>query len=236
MKKILIAGLSLLILSACNPKEKAGNLQITGNIKGLKKGLLLIQSYTDSATVTLDSIKIDGKSDFETAINITSPQMLYLNLDRGVTQSKDNSIPFFAEPGKITIQTDLDNFLNSAKISGSKNHETYEAYKKIASKFNDENLELIKEKFYATKYLNPKKLDSINQKSDNNLKRKYLYTANFAINHKDFEASPYIVLTEIKDINIQFLDTIQKSMSPKVAQSLYGKKLTEYVNLIKKNN
>jgi len=30
------------------------------------------------------------------------------------------------------------------------------------------------------------------------------------------------------------LDTIQKSMSPKVAQSLYGKKLTEYVVKIKK--
>jgi hypothetical protein len=33
--------------------------------------------------------------------------------------------------------------------------------------------------------------------------------------------------------NIKYLDTIQKSMSPKVAQSLYGKKLTKYVAEIK---
>ena len=47
--------------------------------------------------------------------------------------------------------------------------------------------------------------------------------------------SPYIALAEIYDINIKYLDTIQKSMTPKVANSLYGKKLTKYVNDIKKS-
>lgn len=236
MKKIAIAFLTVLIFNACNKTEKTGNLKITGNIIGLKKGTLLIKRLTDSAIVVIDSIEIDGNSNFETALDLKSPEMLYLVVDRGVTQSRDNNIPFFAEPGTINIQTNLDNFLVSAKITGSKNQEAYEEYQKLATKFKDENLDLIEAKFYATKYLDTKKLDSINKKNDQNLKRKYLYTANFALNHNDVEASPYIVLTEIKDINLTFLDTIQKSMTPKVAQSLYGKKLTNYVNQIRKTN
>ena len=60
-------------------------------------------------------------------------------------------------------------------------------------------------------------------------KRKYLYTTNFAVNHGDYEVAPYVTLAEIYDINLKYLDTIQKSMTPKVAKSMYGKKLNAYV-------
>ena len=60
-----------------------------------------------------------------------------------------------------------------------------------------------------------------------------MFATNFALNNRDFEVAPYIALSEIYDINVKYLDTIQKSMSPKVAKSLYGKKLTEYVTSIK---
>ena len=73
-------------------------------------------------------------------------------------------------------------------------------------------------------------MDSIEQASSNNQKRKYLFTANFALNHKDFEIAPYLALSEIKDINLKYLDTIQKSMSPKVSKSLYGKQLIMLYN------
>jgi hypothetical protein len=41
--------------------------------------------------------------------------------------------------------------------------------------------------------------------------------------------SPYIALSEINDATIKYLDTIQKAMVPKVAQSKYGVMLTKYV-------
>ena len=160
--------------------------------------------------------------------------MLYLFLDRGVTNSMDNNILFFAEPGNINIETNLDSYISSAKITGSKNHEKYEEYQKINSRFKDENLDMIEQRFNALKKGDVKKIDSLNAKQENNIKRKYLFATNFAINNKDFEVSPYIALAEIYDINIKYLDTIQKSMSPKVAKSLYGVKLTEYVAKIKK--
>ena len=234
MKKTIIAFVTLVLLASCSKNESKTNLHITGNIKGLKNGTLYIQRVVDTSLVAIDSIKIDGNSAFETNIELESPEMLYLFLDRGVTNSLDNNILFFAEPGNINIDTNLDTYISSAKITGSKNQELYEAYRKISSRFNDSNLDLVALRFNAMKNNNQKALDSINEKQESNIKRKYLYATNFAINNKDHEIAPYIALSDIYDINIKFLDTIQKSMSPKVAQSLYGKKLTEYIAKIKK--
>ena len=235
MKKSIIAFAVLALLASCGKKESAAdNLHLTGNIKGLKTGTLYIQRIVDTSLVAIDSVKIDGNASFERDIKLESPEMLYLFLDRGVTNSLDNNILFFAEPGNINIDTNLDSFIGSAKITGSKNQELFEEYKKINSRFIDENLSMVEARFKAIKRQDQKAIDSIDAKQQSNIKRKYLYATNFAINNKDHEVSPYIALAEIYDINIKFLDTIQKSMTPKVAQSLYGKKLTKYVADIKK--
>ena len=124
--------------------------------------------------------------------------------------------------------------MSDAKITGSKNQEIFEEYKKINTRFTDENLSLIEKKFNAIKNQNTKAIDSLAAKQDSNIKRKYLFATNFALNNRDYEVSPFIALSEIYDINVKYLDTIQKSMSPKVAKSLYGKKLTAYIATIKK--
>lgn len=233
MKKSIIAFATLLLITSCSEKESKTNLHITGNIKGLKKGTLYIQRVVDTALVAIDTINIDGSAAFESDLDLKSPEMLYLFLDRGVTNSLDNNILFFAEPGKINIETSLDSYLSSAKITGSKNNDLFEEYKKINSRFTDENLTLIEKKFNAIKNNNTKAIDSLNAKQDANTKRKYLFATNFAINNRNYDVAPYIALSDIYDINIKYLDTIQKSMSPKVAQSLYGKKLSKYVADIK---
>lgn len=234
MKNTIIAIVTLLILASCNKKESNTNLHLTGSIKGLKKGTLYIQRVKDTNLVAIDTIIIDGDSKFESNLNIDSPEMLYLFLDRGVTNSLDNNISFFAEPGNINIDTNLDSYIASAKITGSKNHDKYEEYIKMNTRFRDANLDLIKSKFDAGKSKNQKALDSLNKMQEKNTKRKYLFATNFVINNKDYEVSPYIVLSDIYDINFKYLDTMQKSMSPKVAQSLYGKQLTKYAAEIKK--
>ena len=233
MKKSIIVFVALLLLSACNQNETKGNLHITGNIKGLKKGTLYIQRVVDTTLVAIDTIHIDGSSTFESNLDLKSPEMLYLFLDRGVSNSLDNNLSFFAEPGTITIETSLDRYLSDAKITGSKNQEIFEEYKKINTRFTDENLTLIEKRFNAIKNKDTKAADSLSAKQDSNTKRKYLFATNFALNNRDFEVAPYIALSEIYDINVKYLDTIQKLMSPKVAKSLYGKKLTEYVTSIK---
>jgi hypothetical protein len=234
MKKISIAFVAITLLFACSEKKSENNMHLTGNIKGLKKGTLYVQRITNNKLVAIDTISIDGSAQFETDIELQSPEMLYLFLDRGVSNSLDNNLLFFAEPGNISIETNLENYIADAKVTGSKNQDLYYEYKKVDRRFQDESLTLIEKKFKALKNNNASELSSIIAKQESNIKRKYLFATNFAINNKDFEVAPYIALSEIYDINIKFLDTIQKSMSPKVAKSLYGKKLNEYVATVKK--
>ena len=233
MKKLLLAILSLFILASCENKPET-NLQITGIVKGLQKGTLYLKKMSDSTYTTLDSIKIDGKSEFESNIDLKSPEMLYLFLDRGETKSGDNNLMFFGEPGKINIATDLEYFYSKAVITGSKNNELFENYKKITSKYNEQQLELTVAKINALKNKQMDLIASIEEKSSVITKRKYLYAINFAVTNKDYEVAPYIALSEINDATVKYLDTIQKSMSPKVAKSRYGVMLTKYVGEIKK--
>jgi len=234
MKKFSIAFIAITLLFACSEKKSENNLHLTGNIKGLKKGTLYVQRVDNNKLVAIDTISIDGNSNFETNIELKSPEMMYLFLDRGVSNSLDNNLLFFAEPGDISIETNLENYIADAKVTGSKNQDLYYEYKKVDKRFQDESLTLIEKKFKAMKNKNESELTSIVAKQETNIKRKYLYATNFAINNKDYEVAPYIALSEIYDINLKYLDTIHKSMSPKVAQSLYGKKLTEYIASIKK--
>lgn len=234
MKKSIVLFFTLSLLASCSKEASKTNLHLTGNIKGLKNGTLYIQRVVDTNLVALDTIAIDGDSKFETDIDLKSAEMLYLFLDRGVTNSMDNNILFFAEPGTMNIETNLDSYISSVKITGSKNQEKYEEYLKTNSRFRDVNLDMIQQKFLAMKKGNTKAIDSLNAIQEGNTKRKYLFATNFAINNGDYEVAPYIALSDIYDINIKYLDTIQKSMTPKVAQSLYGKKLTDYVAKIKK--
>jgi hypothetical protein len=222
--------MALVLLVSCKKEDHGdANLHITGNIKGLKKGTLYIQKVVDTSLVAIDTIVFNGKSTFDTYIKIDSPEMLYLFLDRGQTNSVDNNLPFFAEPGNMKIDSNNEEFFSRAKITGSKNQKLYEDFLKIKSKFTNSNLDLVAKNLEALKNSNVKQLDSVSLQSDLLLKRRYLYTANFALNHAKNEVGPYIALSEIADINIKYLDTIQKSMSPKIAKSLYGKMLTKYV-------
>ena len=236
MKKIFII-LLVTILVACNKTEsnKTGNLEISGSVEGLKQGKLYIHKLNDTNLVLLDSIIISGKSNFETKFQLDEPQMLYLSLDRGTTESIDNSIQFFAEPGKMKIETSLQGFYVNAKISGSENQKIYEKYLKIKSNLNNEKLDLLEQELKNKKANNVATIEEIQNKRDKLTIRKYLYTANFALINPKYEVSPYLALSEIPDANIKLLDTINKMLVPKVAKSKYGKRLNDLITERKKS-
>nr|WP_294773642.1 DUF4369 domain-containing protein [uncultured Flavobacterium sp.] len=234
MQKSIAVLLSLFVLVACTEQKSTKNFVLNGNIKGLKKGTLYLQRIKDTLLVPIDTIKIDGDSHFVSEFDLESPEMLYLFLDRGVTNSIDNNISFFAEKGTVNLETSLDFFAADAKITGSKNHELFEDYKKVISKYNNQDLDLIEKKFAAYKAGNSEEVKKIEEEQKSILKRKYLYTTNFAVNNAKYEVSPYVALADIYDINLKYLDTIQKSLSPQVAKSLYGKKLNQYISERKK--
>lgn len=235
MRKLILSLVIVISLVSCKKEEPSTkNFVITGNIKGLKEGKLYIQRIVDTVLVPIDSITISGNSNFKSEFDLDSPEMLYLFLDRGVSNSLDNNIPFFAEKGKMNIDTSLDFFTADAKITGSKNQELYDEYKKVMARYVDQDLDLIADKYEAIKKNDDNEIAKIQQRQDEIKKRKYLYTTNFAVNHPDAEVAPYVTLAEIYDINFKYLDTIKKTMSSRVSKSLYGKKFVEYYKERKK--
>ncbi|MFD1095304.1 DUF4369 domain-containing protein [Salegentibacter chungangensis] len=227
MKKISLLLLVIISLAACSEKES--NLTVNGNIKGLKKGTVYLQKIEDTLVVNVDSVKVDGNSQFTMQAYIESPQIMYLYLQKVDNSEYDDRLNFFAEKGEVNITTNLKNFESEAKITAAKNQERLEEYRKMMDRFNDSNLELIKENFKAQKAEDEDKLMEINKRYDNLLKRKYLYTVNFAINNKDLEIAPYLALSEIFDANIKYLDTIYTSLDKGVKKSKYGKQLKDFL-------
>ena len=231
MKKISLLILTLLLIIACGKKEK--DLIVKGNIKGLKKGTVYLKKVKDTVLVTVDSLIINGNSNFELQSDLDSPEIFFLYLDKKSTEK--NRIKFFADKGITEINTTLKNFNFDAQIKGSKQQKALEDYQLMISKINNQNLDLIKEQFEAQKTGDTAKLDSIKKASDNFLKRKYLYTVNFALNNKNNEIAPYLALSEIYNAQVKFLDTINNSLTPEVKASKYGKELESFIKEIKEN-
>ena len=228
MRKIAFLFLSFFIIACSNNQD---NLIVKVNIKDLKKGTVYLKKVKDTSLVTVDSIIINGNPKFELQCSIDTPEVYYLYLDKN--SAIRDRITFFADKGVTEINTTLKNFAYDAQIKGSEQQKTLEEYKSIISKINDRKLDLIKETFEAKKAGDLDQIGSLEKEANNIMKRRYLYTVNFAINHGDSEVAPYLALSEIYNAKFSLLDTINKSLTPKVKSSKYGKELNEFIEKIK---
>lgn len=227
MKKFGLFTLVLLFLAACSTEET--NLEIQGKVQGLKKGTIYLQKIEDTTLVTIDSVSLNGSDNFIFNTFIESPQVMYLHLNKKDKNNYNDRILFFAEPGKMTINTTLKNFEGDVIVEGSENQKKLMEYRAMMQRFNSRNLELIKENIEAQQARNNEAMDSTNKEYEGLIKRRYLYTVNFALNNKDREIAPYLAISEIYDANLKYLDTIYSSLTPQVKESLYGKSLEEFL-------
>ena len=202
---------------------------VSGNIDGLKKGTIYLQKQQDSIIVSIDSILLEGNSNFKLETEINEPDIYYLYLDKNDGDSLNDIITFFGNNGEINIQTSLKNFDSSYEISGSKNTELLQEYFSIIRKFNLQNLDLLEIFYKAQIENNQAKIDSVNTQIENLIKRKYLYTLNFATNNSEFEISPYLAVSQIADANQEFLLKLYDTLPEKIKNSKYGKILQTFI-------
>ncbi len=114
MKKLLLLATLILIVSCAKNQP---DLIVKTTIKGLKKGTVYLKKAKDTVLVTVDSIMINGNSEFELYSDIETPEVFYLYLNKNTNQ--DDAIAFFANKGITEINTTLKNFVFDAKIKGS---------------------------------------------------------------------------------------------------------------------
>ena len=218
-KEFLIFNLLILTFSCSTNETK---MIVSGNIDGLKKGTIYLQKQQDSIIVSIDSILVEGNSNFKLETEINEPDIYYLYLDKNDGDSLNDIITFFGNNGKINIKTSLKNFDSSYEISGSKNTELLQEYFSIIRKFNLQNLDLLEIYYKAQIENNQTKIDSVNTQIENLIKRKYLYTLNFATNNSEFEISPYLAVSQIADANQEFLLKLYDTLPEKIKKSKYG--------------
>jgi len=231
MNKFLLI-VSVFLLISCSTNENQMNL--SGNVKGLKKGTLLLQKIVDSSLITVDSVTIMGTSTFNFSEPIDEPELYYLHVkvENGII--RDDRIAFFAEPNEITINTTLKNFEVDAKVLGSKNQEKFVEYNKVIDRLNDKNLELIEKSFSARQKGEDSLATSLEKSQKSIISKKYLATINFALNNNDYEISPYLMVSHVNNSKIIYLDSVYNNLTPKIKDSKYGKVLESLIQSRKK--
>jgi hypothetical protein len=200
---------------------------VSGNVDGLRKGTIYLQKEIDSTIVSLDSLKIRGNSNFKLNTIIDEPDIYYLYLDKEDGDSLNDIITFFGNKGEININTMLSTFDSSYEISGSKNSELLREYFSIIRKYNLQNLDLLEIFYNAQINDNQKRIDSVNERIENLIKRKYLYSLNFSITNSQNEISPYIAVSQIPDANKDLLRKVYDTLPENIKVSKYGKVLME---------
>ena len=215
MKKSLLF-VSVVLLITCSQINK--KMIVNGTIKGLQKGTIYLQHVEDTKYVTLDSLIINSTESFELGCNLEEAEMLFLSLSEDINADR---ISFFSSE-ETKINTTLKRFKFDAEIEGGVQQELLESYYKNMTRFNNQKLDLIKDKIIAQKESDQELVKGIQSKLDNALKRSYLYSINFAINNKNSEVAPYLAVAELYDANVKYLDTINSVLQENIANSKYG--------------
>lgn len=228
MKHLLIA-LSLLVLIAGCSSPSADTMTLTGEIKGLKKGTLFLQKLNDSALVTIDSMVVDGNASFTFSEEVISPEIYYLAVTFKDSSGVIKRIPFFAEPTAVSVTSTLENYENDAVVKGSINQEKLDVYASLMERYTNKNLDLIEENLNALKDGNDSLNIELQSKQEKLLMGKYLATVNYALNESEYEIAPYLMLSQVYDANIKYLDTVYAVLTPKVKDSKYGKALESFI-------
>ncbi|MCZ4320310.1 DUF4369 domain-containing protein [Aequorivita viscosa] len=234
MRYFLSIAIVFLSLISCATDTEQMNL--TGTVKGLKKGTLLLQKFEDTLLVTVDSVIVDGSSDFSFSEKVKSPEIYYLYVRLKDGTLRDDRIAFFAENRPMNIQTNLKNFGSAAVVKGSENDSILRDFEKLRQRYVAKNLEFIEQRFKNGKVNNDSLEMDLNRKQETLIKSKYFTTINFALNNKDYEVAPYLVLSEAYSSNVKYLDTVYNALSSKIKNSKYGKELESFIELRKKSD
>jgi len=214
MKKYSIL---LLLVFSCNINQE--NFELSGKIHGdTNSAIYLIESNNNDEEIILDSTGIDYSSSFLLKSYIKEPQILTLRLG----ESNVNEIEFFAETGKIRLNTSNKRFQFDAKFLGSKQQSNLDEFNSYLIKFEEEDIDLLDHQIQQSIKGNQKEIDSISILREKNYKRKILFIINYITNKKEEIVSPYLALKYNKEIKSDYLSEIYNSYNKEILESKYG--------------
>ena len=238
MKKILFLVITTVVLFSCKNLAD-GEYEITGNIKGIKSGLVYIekQDPMGMGVKTIDTVKIiDGK--FEIKGKTTEPEICFIQIDK-----VNGKVPFILEGGEIEMQVDKDSLFKS-KLSGTYSNDEF-------SKFNEETNKLqkkVQKKAMDFQMKNMAKMNEAQKNKDtvamNSLRKQYEliqkditdYTFDYPKTHSKSYISVLIVQAMFNNskFKVKEIETIYNTLDESLKKTKPGKKVKENIDNLKK--
>ena len=238
MKKILFLVTTAIVLFSCKNLAE-GEYEITGNIKGIKSGLVYLekQDPMGMGVKTIDTVKIiDGK--FEIKGKTTEPEICFIQIDK-----VNGKVPFILEGGEIEMQVDKDSLFKS-KLSGTYSNDEF-------SKFNEETNKLqkkVQKKAMDFQMKNMAKMNEAQKNKDtvamNSLRKQYEliqkditdYTFDYPKTHSKSYISVLIVQAMFNNskFKVKEIETIYNTLDESLKKTKPGKKVKENIDNLKK--
>ncbi|MFY7939183.1 MAG: DUF4369 domain-containing protein [Flavobacterium sp.] len=238
MKKVILLVASAFVLFSCN-KLAEGEYIITGNVKGMKTGLVYLekQGPMGMGFVAIDTVKVeDGK--FEIKGKTTEPEIHFIQVDK-----VNGKLPLILEEGEIEVQFDKDSLVKS-KITGTYSNEEF-------TKFNEESEKIQKKlKGRITEFQNRNKtaIEEAQMKNDtaalNKLRTEYEaiqkemtdYTFGYPKTHPKSFISVLILqmMANNPKYTAKDIETIYNSLDESIKKTKPGKAIKDNLEAIKK--
>jgi peroxiredoxin len=229
MKNTLLFILAILFLAACDQKSVVKNeFSILGTLTGDYSGKAFLLKRESGEWKKLDSVATEnGKFQFNG--NITLPEMYYVRLE-----NDNGTLSFFAEPSEINISATIGD-LQNAVVSGSTSQNEYVTYNQKMNAF-DERMEMAWQGIKANQEIgnhedSVTKYEKEYETAENEMKQFILDNAR---KNNASAVSAYGLLSNAYYYDETDLEPILLNFDPTIHESVYVKKLTERVEVMKK--
>lgn len=228
MKNTVYFIIFLIFFISCSElSNEKNNFTITGKLTGDYSGKIHLFKREAGAWIQLDSTVVTNSS-FILKGKIDLPELYYLS-----PGDKDIYATFFVEAAEIEVSASIEDFQH-ATVTGSLSNGDYEKYKAKMNEFN-ERMDLAWDNIKAAQKegdsVNEKKWGEEYDKADQDIKQFILENAR--INNASV-VSAYSVLSNAYYYDEKDLDPVVNNFDPTIHESVYVKRLTDRVAILKK--
>jgi peroxiredoxin/sRNA-binding regulator protein Hfq len=227
MYKIAISIFFAFLIVACQPKEKPfEGFIIEGHITGCDSTVVYLKRLNQNQLIALDSVRVlHGLFKLQGLVKM--PEKYYLFF--GDNQKK---VAIFLENSTIHLKANFDS-LSNAKISGSKSHDEYKAYRDEILPFENKMSDFQQQLKTSIEQGNAtlaSQLDSILLNLESEMLR---FIKDYVVTHKSSAVAPYILHRISLGMEYDELDEMLSILDNSLDSSVYTIELREKRNILK---
>ncbi len=219
--------ISCICFLSCANHDK-DTFTISGEIKGLNQGDLLLYNLEETGPRLIDSSKIsNGKFSFKG--KITLPEMVLLKIN-----GKISGIPFFLEAGKIHFKASADS-LTGATITGSESNDLYQKFKEEMHRYDAQSHNILEKYTQAKSNSDSSLMNKLYEANTDVEKERTLFTCTFIKQNRESNVAVYIAATQlIYSMDADDLEQVTNDFSANLKNSKYLKMLSGQVKTLKR--